>query len=116
MDTQHFKEKLLAEKARIEKELATVGQKTSAKGDDWVANAGDVSDDDNADMADRADDIKAFESNIAIMRELEERLEDVVVALKKIDDGTYGICEKTGEQIPHERLEANPAARTIVEV
>ena len=33
---------------------------------------------------------------------------DVVRALEKIDDGTYGLCDRCGASIPEERLEARP--------
>jgi DnaK suppressor protein len=36
------------------------------------------------------------------------RLERVDRALKKIADGTYGLSDKSGQQIPRERLEAVP--------
>ncbi|WP_238554299.1 TraR/DksA C4-type zinc finger protein [Geomicrobium sp. JCM 19038] len=40
--------------------------------------------------------------------------EEIVHALKKFENGTYGICEETGAEIPKERLLANPTARTVV--
>lgn len=33
---------------------------------------------------------------------------DVVRALEKLDDGTYGLCDRCGALIPAERLEARP--------
>jgi DnaK suppressor protein len=36
------------------------------------------------------------------------RLERVDRALKKIEDGTYGLSDQSGEPIPRERLEAVP--------
>ncbi|MDQ3509375.1 MAG: TraR/DksA C4-type zinc finger protein [Actinomycetota bacterium] len=45
----------------------------------------------------------------------EKRLEDVERALEKIEDGTYGICDDTGEEIPKGRLEAMPEAVVTVE-
>ena len=33
---------------------------------------------------------------------------DVVRALGKIEDGTYGLCDRCGVSIPDERLEARP--------
>jgi RNA polymerase-binding transcription factor DksA len=33
---------------------------------------------------------------------------DVVRALDKIEDGTYGLCDRCGASIPDERLEARP--------
>ena len=45
----------------------------------------------------------------------EKKLPTHEFLLKKIEDGKYGICESTGEQIPIARLEANPAAKTCME-
>ena len=39
-----------------------------------------------------------------------QRLRDIERALQKIDDGTYGLSDASGEPIPHERLEAVPEA------
>jgi DnaK suppressor protein len=33
---------------------------------------------------------------------------DVVRALEKLDEGTYGLCDRCGVLIPSERLEARP--------
>jgi DnaK suppressor protein len=41
-------------------------------------------------------------------------LEDVDDALRKIDGGAYGCCESCGKEIPAERLEAVPYARTCL--
>ena len=40
--------------------------------------------------------------------ELQAMLDDVHAALVRIDEGTYGICERCGALIPEERLEARP--------
>jgi RNA polymerase-binding protein DksA len=42
------------------------------------------------------------------------RLADLDDALRRLDDGTYGICAECGKPIPGERLEARPSARTCV--
>jgi DnaK suppressor protein len=41
-------------------------------------------------------------------------LRDVVAALQKIDDGSFGNCERCGETIADKRLEALPFARYCV--
>ena len=38
------------------------------------------------------------------------RLGDIQRALQKIDDGTYGMSDESGEPIPQSRLEAFPGA------
>lgn len=47
-------------------------------------------------------------NRVGTARELGAMLEDVVRALGKIDDGTYGICDRCGRLIPEARLEARP--------
>ena len=61
-------------------------------------------------MEDNALEITAFESNLAMEENLETSLETTERALKKIEDNTYGICEKCGQLIEPKRLEAFPSA------
>ena len=46
----------------------------------------------------------------------QERLYEIDAALAKFDEGTYGLCERTGRPIERERLEALPWARYGCEV
>jgi YteA family regulatory protein len=45
----------------------------------------------------------------------EQKLAEIEAALGRITDGTYGICEVSGEPIPFDRLEAIPWTRYHVE-
>jgi DnaK suppressor protein len=45
----------------------------------------------------------------------QEGLYEIDAALRRIDDGTYGVCELTGKPISWERLEAMPWTRFSVE-
>ena len=53
--------------------------------------------------------------NKALSDHLELRLKEVNDALKRIEDGTYGVCQVCKNPIPIERLKANPAADTDIE-
>lgn len=53
--------------------------------------------------------------NEALGSQLKEALIDVVKALSKIDDGTYGTCERCGKAISPARLEAKPASAYCIE-
>lgn len=55
------------------------------------------------------------EKDLSILDSLESELSELEAALQRIDDGTYGIDEITGEPIAPERLEAFPTARTNVD-
>ena len=111
IDTQHFKEKLEEEREVLEKELGKIGRRNPSNPSDWEALP-DTPDIVPADKNEMADHIESYEDNTAILKELEARLNNVLLALKKIEDGAYGVCEVTKQAIEPKRLEANPAART----
>jgi RNA polymerase-binding transcription factor DksA len=110
--TAKFKKILEEELGKLEKELHELGFKNPNNPADWEPKPDELNilpQDEN----EIADTIEEFEENSAILKQLEIRYNDVKAALGKIAEGTYGICEVSGEQIPVERLEANPAARTL---
>jgi RNA polymerase-binding transcription factor DksA len=53
--------------------------------------------------------------DLALASKAQEMIDEIDHALGKFDDGSYGICEVSGEPIPKERLEAIPWAREKVE-
>ena len=55
------------------------------------------------------------ERDLSILERVEAELADVEHALRRLDEGTYGICEACGKPISDDRLEAQPAARFCVE-
>ena len=67
------------------------------------------------DLADRA----SSETDRAIELRARDRQRKLIAkideALARIDDGTYGYCEETGEPISIRRLEARPIATLSVE-
>jgi DnaK suppressor protein len=50
------------------------------------------------------------EKNAALIAVLERRLSDIDTALRSIEKGQYGTCERCGKQIELERLEVKPDA------
>lgn len=114
INTQHFKEKLEKELEIITDDLKSVARINPSNPNDWEPIPANM-DTDEADKNEVSDRIDAFDRNIAIVKDLETRFNNIKTALEKIENGTYGICEETGEPIPTARLEANPAARTCKE-
>lgn len=112
-DIQYFKDKLTKEKTLLEEELATVGKVNPNNPDDWDATPGKI-EVDSADENEVADKMEELEENKAILQQLEPQLNEVKAALLRIEEGTYGTCEVSGEPIERERLEANPSARTSI--
>ncbi len=113
IDINYFKEKLEKEEERVLSELKTIGRINPDNPQDWEATPGEK-DDGTADPNDFADSIEEYEENTAILKQLEIELNNIKKALKKIEDGSYGICEVSGEPIEKERLEANPSAKTCL--
>lgn len=114
LDIGYFKAKLEDELAQVEKRLNEVGRRNPDNQSDWEAEPADMNVD-SADPNEVADSIEEFEGNTAVLKELEIRYNDIKDALKKIEEGKYGICEVSGHPIEKDRLEANPAARTCKE-
>ncbi len=50
-----------------------------------------------------------------ILAKEQDSLTEIEHAIARIEAGVYGICEKSGERIPNERLEAIPFVRYTVE-
>lgn len=103
---KHTLETLLDE---IITELETIAVYRS-ESDDWVAKP--ESSGNEADVNIEADLVEGWNERRATLAELETRYHNIKRALRKIEDGIFGICEVSGEPIETDRLEANPAART----
>tara|TARA_B100001778_G_scaffold220044_1_gene182409 strand:- start:305 stop:673 length:369 start_codon:yes stop_codon:yes gene_type:complete len=115
MDTQKieaFKAKIETELQEVIEELKTVGRVNPENPLDWEPLPEKLSEEERTDQNEIADKIEGFESNTAILKQLEIRFNELKDALKRIEEGTYGTCETSGEPIEEDRLEANPAART----
>jgi DnaK suppressor protein len=53
-------------------------------------------------------------AKVGTAEQLDAMRTDVVRALEKLDEGTYGVCDRCGTLIPEERLEARPwSARCV---
>ena len=51
----------------------------------------------------------------ALARQARDHLAEVDAALQRLDEGTYGVCERCGRPIAPGRLEARPTARLCIE-
>jgi DnaK suppressor protein len=89
---------LLKEKSRLEREIES-RKKYEQYGE---------SEDDNA------LEVQAFEQSVSEVANLEKLLGDVKKSLEKIEQGTYGRCEKGSEGIEKDRLIAFPAATVCI--
>ena len=65
--------------------------------------------------ADQGSDTFEREKDLSILEQLEGELAEIEAALQRLDEGTYGVDEVTGEPIDPARLDAYPIARTNVD-
>src|SRR3989338_2805008 len=65
-------------------------------------------------MADVATDNYDRELNLDLASTEQKLLNDISIALKRIDDGSYGKCEACEEKISVQRLKAMPYARLCI--
>jgi DnaK suppressor protein len=101
IDYQEFQTRLQAMKDELESNIARIKDEIDAIG----------SEDEINDMEDLAS-LKSDNMNHTILlQQQEHELSEVIHALAKIKNGTYGICEKSGDVISVERLRAEPHAR-----
>src|SRR5579864_266053 len=66
-------------------------------------------------QADAGSDAYDRDFALSLLSQEQDALYEIDEALKRIDLGSYGICEMSGKHIPHARLEAIPFARFTVE-
>jgi DnaK suppressor protein len=67
------------------------------------------------DVGDLARPLEDEADEAAIQENLEERLDRIERALRRLDEGSYGRSVLSGKPIPDERLEADPAAELTIE-
>lgn len=65
-------------------------------------------------QADAGSDAYDRDFALSLLGKEQDALYEINEALKRIETGTYGLCEGTGTKIPEERLEAMPFARYSV--
>jgi len=108
-ELEDARRRLLEERERVERLVATrEGEaEESEQADDEGAS-------DTHERADVARSIVESEQQQTLLESLRANLDEIDAALARVDAGTYGIDEVTGEPIDAARLEVFPTARTNV--
>jgi len=109
MDDAHARELLAAERDRLDEIRASVSEEESALNDADAQDAGEAVDGQHP--ADIATELFERERDLGQLEQVERELREIEDALRRLDEGTYGVCEACGRPIPDERLEALPTAR-----
>lgn len=105
-DIAKFKEKLVKMRNQIMHSLK--GSSEEAKKPDEGGGYSQHQADKGTDDFDRTISLELTSQEYTILKHIDR-------ALEKIEDGTYGICDITGKEIPYARLEAIPYATMTVD-
>ena len=107
MDSQRAATLVSDERQRVEQALRDLRQAGRESRDSADEAAGDI--------ADPAEPLTDEQGDDAVAAQLRDRLAALDRAETRLKEGTFGRSVKSGETIPDERLEANPAAELTVE-
>ncbi len=110
-EIKYFKQILLAKRAEIVGDVNSIESEALKKS--RLDAAGDLSSM-PIHMADIGTDNFEQEFALGLMDSERKLLVEINDALKRINDGFYGICEGTGKPIPKVRLQAKPWARYCI--
>jgi DnaK suppressor protein len=110
--TQSARHRLEAERARLEEVRTSLLEEAAPE----VVSAMAAQELSNADQhpADIGTELFEREKDLSILEQVSAELADVERAIRRLDDGTYGVCEACGGPIGTERLHARPAATLCV--
>lgn len=100
-----------AAKARLEQELAKIGKRSGQDTADFQTsweNYGDKEEENAAEVA-------AYSDSLGLEATFEPELREVLEALGRLDQGTYGLCRQCGNKIGEQRLRARPMATLCIE-
>ena len=111
MEPEEARERLAAEKQRVEGLIDDFRSELGVGENEDISELADY----DQHPADSASDTFEREKDLSILEQLETELAELQAALERIDNGTYGVDEVTGEPIDPARLDAIPTARTNVD-
>lgn len=110
---EELKEKLEKEKKAAEEALKKFAKKDEKLKGDWDTifpkfNGGEAG---SAALEKAADEVEEYSTLLPIEYSLELKLKNIDLALEKMKNDQYGICEKCAKVIDEERLKVSPEAR-----
>lgn len=109
---QTIKELLVADRARVEQELAQFSHRSPKPGEpEFQVEMKDV----GTEEGDNAAEAAQYSDNLSMEEELEKSIRDIDGALKMIEAGTYGTCKYCKLPIDERRLAARPTSSSCIQ-
>ena len=107
-ELEHFRHLLLQKRAELVGDMSSMEREALQHADTNLSSL-------PMHMADQGTDAYEQEFTLGLVEKDRLLLREINAALLKIQDGSYGICEGTGEPIGQPRLEAQPWAKFSIE-
>lgn len=101
LDSTSERAKLEQELARAKEDLALINQKLEEKGDFGLGQG--------------ASTVYEWEMNLALRESSEAKIKSIQMALERLDQGDYGLCEVCSQPIDPDRLEILPHTTLCVQ-
>ena len=111
MDTNEARMLLLNRQEEIQGELDRLAAELESLGTEQDLEHGGLGNH----MAEDGSSVQEQERILAISAGLRDIADQIEAALARLDEGTYGICERCGKPINPERLEAFPYVAYCIE-
>jgi DnaK suppressor protein len=108
-EIEKLKRELLEEKKILEAELGRIANEDTVIKGNYFTRFHKAEPDDTLD--EKAHSITDYEEERAVEQTLELRLQEINDTLKRIEEGTYGTCEKCQSPIEEKRLGVFPLAK-----
>ncbi|HHY34059.1 MAG TPA: hypothetical protein GX510_00255 [Firmicutes bacterium] len=109
---EEFRRILLDEKAKVERAFRNIAEGSLRNAQKDFLGEDSVYDQHPADIG---TETFARERDLGLKDALETDKAKIDRALRRIDEGTYGVCDRCGREIPEERLRAVPTANLCIE-
>ncbi len=107
---EEIKANLLKQKEQIKRDLDDLARKDSHETDNRTTAFPEY----GYKPDENAQEISEYSANVVTEKVLEDSLEDIDSALKRIEKGNYGICKYCQKPISIKRLQARPTASSCV--
>src|SRR3989338_4261215 len=104
---EQLKQKLHDEEQRLIGELSDAKSPSDDEGESKFQQYGSKEDENAAEVA-------TFTTTVSVNSSLEKMLADVRSALKRIEDGAYGMCKYCKQPIPEKRLLIRPESSSCI--
>ena len=113
IETDRFRRMLLEERERVQRAIAYLHEENPGSLEDETGEL--VSGSVDQHLGDMATETFDREMGYTLEDNSESVLAAIDAALQRVDEGTYGVCQRCGRPIGEERLEARPWAAYCID-